>query len=203
MYVQNRGNAATTLAVKYYKPNGDLAALQNKVLQPNGFVTLDTRTVNRLAEKFKGFVKIAQSGDEPIAAEWLNGSDNGKTLSGFKAVPVGRAAASWACADARRYTDAPKQTTVFKIVNTDIDDANLRVTLYDPASGAKMLSKTYTVSSDNQLTVKLASKTFTNLGNTYEGLALIQSTNDAKVIVNAFTTYDKLAETGYTCIPMP
>jgi len=203
VYVQNRGNAATTLAVKYYKPNGELAALQNKLVQPNGFAIVDTRTVNRLADKFKGYVKIAQSGDQSLAAEWLEGSVRGKALAGFKAVPAGQAAAGWACADARRYTDDPKQTTVFKIVDTDIDDASLRVTLYDGVSGVAKVTKSYTLGSDQQLTVKLANKKFNSLGNAYEGLALIQSTNGAQVIVNAFTTYGDLGETGYTCIPLP
>jgi len=203
VYVRDGGSAATTVNINYYNADGSLQDSQSRTIAANGFALFDTRLDGALGTGFTGYARVTQNGSEPLGVAWLEANNGGARLAGFNGLPASHYASRWACADARRFDTDPAQYTYFQIVNVDAAAANVSISLYDPLSGALKASNTLTLAPGNQANVNLKSSSYNAAGASYDGLALVQSTNGKRLVTDAFTSYDALGQTGYNCTALP
>ena len=135
--------------------------------------------------------------------EWVEASNGGRRLYGFTGTASKSSSPRWACADARRFTNDEKQSTRLQVTNVDASPAQITLTLYQAKTGTAKLTRTFTLEPNRQLVISLAKPAYEALGNKYRGLALVESTNNQKIVVDAFTAFADDSMTAYACADLP
>ena len=201
IYVTNRDTNPATVTVKYYTTTGASRATDTQTILANGSHIFNTNNP-QVGAQFSGYATVTQTGSSPLMVSGLNMENTGKILYAYHGVPQTRATAIWACGDVQ-HIGQPAQFTTFKIVNADPGQANIVLSLFDPATGQRKLNRPYKLAVGTELSIITSDAAFNPLGKNYVGLGTVQATNGARVLVTGFNSYGSGGITSFTCTSSP
>ena len=203
IHIQNRGTAAAKVKLTYYNAKGGAKSAMSRDIPAQGFARFDTRAAQATGDDFVGYAIVSQdSTEQPLAVQWRVQDKPGLHRMGFNATDEAEGSALWACPNAprRKMGNAPVATHLVA-VNPGQSVTTAKVALYDPATGALLVEKTYMLPSKGQINIDLKADKFRKAGIGFAGLAMVRALNGQSLFVTAYNKFKGGGSNGYTCLP--
>ena len=203
IHIQNRGTAATKVKLAYYDAKGHPKSAITRTIPAQGFTRFDSRATQSTGKDFAGYAVVSQaSTGQPLAVQWRVQDKQGLHRMGFNATDKAEGSSLWACPNApRRKAGSEPVATHLVAVNPGRSVAKAKVALYDPATGERLVEKTYLLRGKAQIDINLKADKFRKAGIDFGGLAMVRALNGQSLFVTAYNVYKDGGSSGYTCLP--